>query len=416
MGFPAILKHLDGLNEEIKAKSEKEYLIDYLPFSAIYKRYLEIPHNKDNRLVELLNEKEVIGFSHSEFYDFLKRKIDYFYTLRGEYDVLVIYFPNVLSKFRELKNESIYFDLHDSIKLYCAKNNIKIQFIEDKSIQYFDLAKVRWWLSLAMYVKSNGTPWRNQIVDDSTAFIGLDFAVRNIKSQLKYVLGSSLIFDSSGQGLRFLLQPIEHPVFYGRNPFMSKEDARRLILKLKEAYFNLDGASKLSKLVVHKVMHFTSDEMQGIAEALEGIENFELLQIQKYPNWRAIRGNVNRNTDMPEIYEFPVKRGTVIQLDDFSFLLWTHGSVQDDEVAGRYMNFYQGKRGIPSPLLIRRFRGTDPIETTVREILSLTKMNWNGGELYKSLPVTLDFSKRLSKYAKQVESLPPRAFDFRFFM
>ena len=80
------------------------------------------------------------------------------------------------------------------------------------------------------------------------------------------------------------------------------------------------------------------------------------------------------------------------------------------------MNYYQGKRGIPAPLLIRRFRGTDPIEMTVRDILSLTKMNWNGGELYKTLPVTLDFSKRLSKYAKQAETLQAIPYDFRFFM
>ena len=92
------------------------------------------------------------------------------------------------------------------------------------------------------------------------------------------------------------MQPIEHPIFIGKNPFMSKEDARRLILKLKEAYFRIDGNSKLGKLVVHKVLHYTNDEMTGISEALEGIENIELLQIQKYSKWRAIRGEVDRHT------------------------------------------------------------------------------------------------------------------------
>ena len=417
-GMPRILKHLNELNNEISATTEKEYLIDYYPFSSIYKRYLDIPQNKDSKFLELVNETEVNKFNQLEFYDFLKRKIDYFYSVRGEFDVLVLYFPKGWTKFRELKNESVYFDLHDSIKLYCAKKNIKVQFIEDKSIDYLDPAKVKWWLSLALYVKANGIPWRNPVINESTAFIGLDFAIQKINNSHKYVLGSSQIFDSTGQGLRFLLQPIEHPIFIGKNPFMSKEDARRLILKLKEAYFRIDGNSKLGKLVVHKVLHYTNDEMTGISEALEGIENIELLQIQKYSKWRAIRGEVDRHTGKMKAdpHNFPIQRGTVIQLDDFSFLLWTHGSVQDDDVAGRYMNYYQGKRGIPAPLLIRRFRGTDPIETTVRDILSLTKMNWNGGELYKTLPVTLDFSKRLSKYAKQAETLQAIPYDFRFFM
>lgn len=162
--------------------------------------------------MELVNEAEVNKLNHLEFYDFLKRKIDYFYTIRGEFDVLVLYFPKGWTKFRELKNDSVYFDLHDSIKLYCAKKNIKIQFVEDKSIDYLDPAKVKWWLSLGLYVKANGLPWRNVVVNESTAFVGLDFAVQRINNSNKYVLGSSQIFDSSGQGLRFLLQPIEHPV------------------------------------------------------------------------------------------------------------------------------------------------------------------------------------------------------------
>ncbi len=415
-GFAKIQKHLNGLNEATTPNSEKDYLIEYLPFSTIYKRYLDIPQNSNNKFVELIKEEDVNKISQLEFYDFIKRKIDYYYTIRGEFDVLILYLPNSYQRFRELKNETSYFDLHDSLKLYCAKKNIKIQVIEDKSINYFDQAKVRWWLSLGLYVKANGTPWKNQIVTDSTAFIGLDFSIQKNNSQTNYVLGSSQIFDSSGQGLRFLIQPIEHPVFHGKNPFMSKEDARRLILKLKEAYYRIDGNSKLDKLVIHKVLHYTYDEMQGISEALDGIDNVELLQIQKFSNWRAIRGQKNSITQVISIHGYPIQRGTVIQLDDFSFLLWTHGSVIDNDVAGLSKNYYQSGRGIPAPLLIRRFRGKDPIETTAKEVLALTKMNWNGGELYKTLPVTLDFSKRLSRFAKQAESLQTIPYDFRFFM
>lgn len=417
-GFSVVQKHLLGLNEEINPISEPNYLIQYSPFSTIYKRYLEIPQTVDNKLVQLIGTNDIKDYSQLEFYDFLKRKIEYFYTIRGDFDVLVLYLPDSFQRFRELKNETTYFDLHDSLKLFCAKKNIKIQVIEDKSINYYDPAKVRWWLSLGLYVKANGTPWRNENVSDSTAFIGMDFSIQKINSQTKYVLGSSQIFDSTGQGLRFLLQPIEHPVFYGKNPFMSKEDARKLILKLKEAYYRIDGNSKLDRLVIHKVLHYTYDEMQGILEAAEGIKNIELLQIQKYSNWRAVRGQRDRLSKqiLKEVHSYPIQRGTVIQLDEYSFLLWTHGSVVDNDIAGTGRNYYQSGRGIPSPLLIRRFRGTDPIEVTVKEILALTKMNWNGGELYKTLPVTLDFSKRLSRYAKQAESLNAIPYDFRFFM
>lgn len=47
---------------------------------------------------------------------------------KHEFDVLVIYIPNRLSKMRELKNENVYFDLHDSLKYivqerYCYTDN-----------------------------------------------------------------------------------------------------------------------------------------------------------------------------------------------------------------------------------------------------------------------------------------------------
>ena len=347
-----------------------------------------------------------------EFYEGIKRKIDSFYSIRGEFDVLVLYFPTEWQRYRELKNDTVYFDIHDSIKIYCAKKNIKIQFVEDKSISYYDQSKVRWWLSLGKYVKANGIPWKSQITTDNTAYIGLSYAIKGGSTDNKVVIGSSQIFDSSGQGLRFLLQPIERPVFYGKNPFMSKEDARRLILKLKEAYFLMDPNSRLERLVIHKTTHFTGDEMEGIAQALEGIDSIELLQIQQYPLWRGIRGDIQKRM----AHGYPIQRGTVIQLDTYSFLLWTHGSVCHADIAGAKMNYYQGKRGIPAPLLIRRFRGKDSIDTVAKEILSLTKMNWNGGELYRSLPVTLEFSKVLSSMSKQAESLRDIPYDFRFFM
>ncbi len=409
--FSTVNKHLESLKSGIANKSETDYLIEYLPFDQTYKRYLEIPSSTDSRFCQIIDDSKYNQENIFDFYNEIKRRVDYFYTLSGEFDILVIYIPSRWKNLRELKNDSVYFDLHDSLKIYCAKKNIKVQFIEQKSIEYFDQSKVRWWLSLALYAKSNGIPWVTDTNSDSSAFIGISYATKRTGRD-KVVLGSSQIFDSSGQGMRFLLQPIEKPVYYGKNPFMSEEDARRLIIKLKEAYFRLDPNSKLNKLVLHKTTHFTKEEIEGISKGANGIENIELLQIQHAHFWKGIRGNIAKRA----AHMFPQERGTVIQLDEHSFLLWTHGSVAHREVAGERMNYYQGKRGTPSPLLVRRFLGQCPIEEVVNDILTLTKMNWNGGELYKSLPVTLDFSKKLSGIAKQEESLHNTPYDFRYFI
>jgi hypothetical protein len=411
-GFEKVKLHLESLLNPVSPKTEKEYLIDYPGFDAVFKRHLVIPTSAQNELVIIIDSQAIRNYTAIQFYELIKSKIDKLALKNTEIDCVVIYIPDAWGNFRELKNEQTYFDLHDSLKFYAVKKGLRLQFIEDKSINYSDQAKVKWWLSLGIYVKSNGTPWKVKTDNTETAFVGLGYAVRQ-NARNKVVLGSSQIFDGNGNGLRFLLQPIEKPVFYNKNPFMSKEDAFRLVTNIRNTYHKIDPVIGLKKLVLHKTTHYTRDEIDGICNALEGIDNIELLQIQQFSNWRALKLRKKADGGGHEFDGFPIDRGTIIQLDEFSFLLWTHGLVINDELPKPY---YQGKRGIPTPLLVKRFRGTDPIETVVNDILKLTKMNWNGAELYKTMPVTIDFSKRLSVMGKQLEDLGSKAYDFRYFI
>lgn len=411
-GFERLKSHLESLLNPVSPTTEKEYLKDYPGFDAVYKKHLVIPTSSQNEFAVTINSQEIRNYSAIQFYDLIKSKIDKLALQSSEIDCVIVYIPNVWKNFRELKDDQTYFDLHDSLKLYAVKKGLRLQFIEDKSINYSDQAKVKWWLSLGIYVKSNGTPWEVKTNNTETAFVGLGYAIRK-NAKNKVVLGSSQIFDENGNGLRFLLQPIEKPVYFGKNPFMSKDDAFRLVTNIRNTYHKIDPVIGLKKLVLHKTTHFTRDEIDGICNALEGVDNIELLQIQQFSNWRALKLRMKQNGSGHEFDGFPIDRGTIIQLDKFSFLLWTHGLVRSNELLKPY---YQGKRGIPTPLLIKRFRGTDPIETVANDILKLTKMNWNGAELYKTMPVTIDFSKRLSVMGKQLEELGNKAYDFRYFI
>lgn len=412
IGFKKVKSHLESLLNSASPSTEKEYLKEYPGFYNVYKKHLVIPSSVQNEFVITIDNQKVKQYSPIQFYELIKTKIDKLSLKNTEIDCVVVYIPDYWANFREFKNELTYFDLHDSLKLYGIKKGLRLQFIEDKSINYNDQAKVKWWLSLSIYVKSNGTPWKVKTDNTETAFVGLGYAIRqNLRN--KIVLGSSQIFDGSGNGLRFLLQPIERPVIIGKNPFMSKDDAFRLVTNIRNTYNKIDPIIGLNKFVLHKSTHYTHDEIEGICNALEGVDNIELLQIQQFSNWRAISLKKNYSTGKHEFYGYPIERGTIIQLDEFRFLLWTHGLVENKELLKPY---YQGKRGIPTPLLIKRFRGTDPIETVANDILKLTKMNWNGAELYKTLPVTIDFSKTLSVMGKQLEELGNRAYDFRYFI
>ncbi|NPA44344.1 MAG: hypothetical protein GXO49_02315, partial [Chlorobi bacterium] len=258
-GFAKLKNHIENLLNTIGPKSEKEYLIEYPGFDAVYKKQLIIPSNSKSEFVVIIKDEETKQLKAINFYELIKSKIDKLAEKNTEIDCVIVYIPNKWKHFRELKNESTYFDLHDSLKLYAVKKGLKLQFIEDKSINYFDQAKVRWWLSLSIYVKSNGIPWKVKTDDIETAFVGLSYAIRNTSSN-KVVLGSSQIFDGNGNGLKFLLQPIEKPVYYGKNPFMSKDDAFRLVSNIRNIYHKIDPVIGLKKFVLHKTTRFTKEE------------------------------------------------------------------------------------------------------------------------------------------------------------
>lgn len=252
--------------------------------------------------------------------------------------------------------------------------------------------------------------WKPKITRYDTAYIGLSY-VQSIKNNEKISIGCSQLFDSEGNGMELYLRPLKDPQIIQKNPYMRSGDACRLMNNLKRIYDESVPLHKLNRIVIHKTTHFTKEEMEGITKGLAGVDNIELLQIQEFSAWRAIRFQHDVATP------FPIQRGTVIPLDKDTFLIWTHGSVQHDELAGKNLNYYKNGRGIPASLLVKRFMGKSSALELVNEILMLTKMNWNSGDgLYKILPVTLDFAKVLSRVAKQDLVVYDRPYNFRYFM
>lgn len=408
-----IWSHLNRLNEHFVTglKGEKAFLPEYLGFTEVFRCGLDIP-NGDNPIRFMgYNLDKVLPLDAKHFFEGLCKYIDKFGINRQEFDVLVIYIPRQLGKMREIKNGKEYFNLHDSLKIYCASKGVVSQIIEERSVHSGnDMAKIAWGLSTALYTKAAGKLWKPKAINYDTAYIGLSY-VLSIKSNEKVSIGCSQLFDSEGNGMRLFLRPLKNPQIIQRNPYMRSEDACRLMNNLKRMYDESIPIHKLKRIVIHKTTPFTEEEIEGITKGLPSVEDIELIQIQEFTSWRAIQFQ----NDLPAL--FPIQRGTVIPLDKESFLIWTHGSIQHDELAGKNRNYYKNGRGIPAPLLVRRFLGKSPAKDLVNEILMLTKMNWNSGDsLYKVLPVTLDFAKTLSRVAKQDLVVYDKAYDFRYFM
>lgn len=84
---------------------------------------------------------------------------------------------------------------------------------------------------------------------------------------------------------------------------------------------------------------------------------------------------------------FPVRRGTVVKISDRRALMWCHGATDSVNSGWKY---FQSKRHIPSPLIVKRHAGNADLETIASELLGLSKQDWNSADMYSKLPATID--------------------------
>lgn len=405
-----IIGHLKKLNNSFKSNGKDKFLQDYAGFENVYRKKLLIPNENDPNLCITYSTKATERLTIQDFSAFIKRGIDRAAKNAMNFDVIVIYIPTSFARFRESPDSSDDYNLHDAIKLYAADKGISVQFIEERSTNSYDPCKVLWGLSTSLYAKSQGILWHPRSISDDTAYIGIGYA----KSEKQGIcIGCSQLFDSTGTGIRMILRKIKNPCFFEKsNPYMDRNEVREMMIELRESYYHCCPTAKLNRVVIHKTTPFMKEEIIGITQAFEGVD-VELLQIQEHSPWRAIRFGMQATR---QAENFAIKRGTVIPTNKDSFLIWTHGSLNIPEWTGSY-NYFKGGRGIPAPLVVKRFGGQSEGGVLAEEILMLTKMNWNSGDsLYKSLPVTLDFAKVLSRMSKQNEVLFDKSYDFRYFM
>lgn len=146
--------------------------------------------------------------------------------------------------------------------------------------------------------------------------------------------------------------------------------------------------------MVHKTSSFNASEIDGIREAAKAqrISRIDALSVAEHNTPRLLRYGA-----------YPPLRGTLLALDDADHLLYTHGSV---DFYATYPGLY-----VPQPIL---FRCADTVATPrqrAREMLALSKLNWNQTQFTGSLPITLVAARKVGnilKYVGTEEKVAPR--------
>jgi hypothetical protein len=406
-------RYLQNVNRTLfPSDTERDYLVDYPGFQSAYGVPIEFPQPGEGGWFFCPEPTSADPHTNAlELAGHINRGIE---ALQSSYapHVVMICFPSRWKNFRGYRTEAERFDVHDFVKAFCVQRGIATQFLDEDTFTDTYQCRVWWWLSLALYVKAMRTPWVLNTLADDTAFVGLGFSIDPVAEKGKHVvLGCSHIYSGKGEGLQYRLTKIEDPIFYGRNPFMSKDDARRTGETVRQLFF--DARFKLpERVVLHKRTHFTKEEREGLADGLSGVKQIDMLEIQIDNALRYVASIPNAQGKFDDD-RFPVQRGTAMKLDDFTALVWVHGATA--ALHPRY-KYFQGKRRIPAPLTVRRHAGRTDLKPLAEEILGLSKMNWNTFDLYTKLPATVHSSNEIARIGSLLQRFGAASYDYRLFM
>ena len=251
-----------------------------------------------------------------------------------------------------------------------------------------------WNLLNALFYKAGKVPWR--LLPDQaeyrTSFLGMGF-YRDLDGQQLWT-STAQMFDERGRGL-ILRGARAQTETRGRHPYLTAKDAEDLVVQSITAY-KAHHRHVPARVVVLKTSRFRPEEAEGVDAALEkfGVEMSDLLWVQESSPIAIFReGN------------YPVLRGTFVDLDGKG-LLYTRGSVP-------FYGTYPGLR-VPRPLLLVPHENSDTnLLTLAKDVLALTKVNWNTTQFDQKLPAPIKAAREVGRILKHVEFSAAVSPDFR---
>jgi len=305
--------------------------------------------------------------------------------------------------YRDRHLGDVHRDLRRAFKAVAMRFRLPTQLVRQQTLDEREKdhpSKVAWNFFTAMYFKAGGCPWGPTGLTAGTCYLGIAF-YRSLGSTQSSV-HTSLVqaFDEHGEGLVLRGPEFEwDPRVKGsRSPHLEGLQATRLVNFALDRY-QAEMHQSPQRVVVHKSSVFWPEEKEGFRKALrERVQQFDLLSLDTRQSCVRLL--------TPSCY--PPLRGTRFTVGDVDYL-YTTGFIPE---LGQFHSLH-----VPSPIRVTDHVGQDtPRESLLREILVLTKMNWNSSRLGGKSPITLRFSDLVGEIMREIPPGRDPLPQFKFYM
>jgi hypothetical protein len=236
-------------------------------------------------------------------------------------------------------------------------------------------AQKAWNFCVAMYYKSTGAlPWRLEGMDPDTCFVGVSFF--RALAEDSFNMHTSLAQVFSGDGEAFVVRGHRFHWDQKKSPHLTRDGAEELMQLVIRRYQEFRGGLVPRRVVLHKTSKFWKDEYEGFRAGLGHVREYDFVSLQQ-TGVRCFREG-----------GYPPLRRTHIRLGTSDFL-YTMGYIPE---LGTFPKGY-----VPEPYQLLDHRGDSTPRRLFREVLALTKMNFNNADLADGDPITVRFARRIGE-------------------
>lgn len=296
-------------------------------------------------------------------------------------------------------------DFRRQIKARVMELDVPIQIIRESTLtltspefgqrQVTTLSDRAWNLSTALYYKSGGKPWKLSGTRDGVCYVGVAF--KNTEDGGQNACCAAQMFLDDGDGVVFLGDEGKWQGKKKGEHHLSRESARRLLQGILQTY-NEQHGKPLKEIFLHSRSYLNDEEYAGYVDACP--KGVKLIGIRVAPDRSGLR--------LYRTGTRPILRGSFLQISDRHGYLWGSGFKPR-------LRTYDGSE-VPVPLSISIQRGEASLEQVARDILGLTKLNYNACKLGEFQPVTIRFSDEVGEILVTNRKSGKRHPNFKYYI
>lgn len=317
----------------------------------------------------------------------------------GQLDLLDSYDPQIYTYSSDFRRQ---------IKARAMAYDIPIQIIRESTLRLTQktdhtqrglttLSDRAWNLGVALYYKSGGKPWRLKSAREGVCYIGIAYRRKDPTSKSQTACCAAQMFLDSGDGIVFMG---EYGPWYSPADsqfHITKGAAQRLLSGVLKTYQDLEG-KPLKEVFLHCRSGIDDEEFAGYRSACPRSITLVGIRVRQEKNSLKLfrEGNM------------PVIRGTFWKTHERSGYLWASGFKPR-------LGTYDGAE-IPLPVRIDVQHGEADIQLVAKDILSLTKLNYNACRLGESEPVTIRYSDAVGEILVSNPTVTHRSPKFKFYI